>query len=380
MKKGAKLPFFYASTFALGLTQLTAIGSVGSAARAQSAGTAAEGGDAYSTSTFIFEKERDGKNWLLTYSFKDLQENWHRVICRIPDAESRTLERSFGLRDSEWRSVEAKYFQQALLEASPRLDYGTVSVTSTATLGSLKVQWVPAREPLNSAEGVIAEEEKAGFYLWLSKNKQSLYDKAAQKFRNERGFVLHSRLDWIPDYSGLIGKSTAAMRDCTKELNAVTGGEPKLLMKFLQSMRFVPIEVTENGKHTGGLRLPPSLMISGRGDCDSKATAFCLIHRSKSRVVIFRSLKGEGDRKHALAGVQAYPSKSTSPRAPMRGRRSTLPWVMLEERLYDADPLLIDNVYYWPCEVAGGEEGSRQPSFSEVAIGHGGAYVPIPIE
>jgi transglutaminase-like putative cysteine protease len=73
-----------------------------------------------------------------------------------------------------------------------------------------------------------------------------------------------------------------------------------LLLAFYQELTYeIPPDEVE-GRQTLGMRVPTDVLVSGRGDCDSKAVAFASMWRQLPTRLVFIVVPG-----HALVGVEA---------------------------------------------------------------------------
>jgi hypothetical protein len=368
------------STFVLALAALLGLGPED---KVQGGSTEPLKDEEYSSDTFEFKRTHQGGDWLLEYRFKGLNDNWHNVTCRVKDAARWNLFGSYGYHKSEWLDAQAKSLQNAVNQEAARkgiLVHGVALVTPLPSVGRLQLQWKPTYDPLSSVDAAVENREEEQFYNWYNSEKSKLQKKSYEKVMKERGFIEFPPAGWLPDYSSLVAQSTPALKNCVDALNRESKGSPEWLMNFFQSMPWVKLgdEDEDTGKVTGGLRLPPSLMVRAKGDCDSKATAFCVIQREQpGHLLIFRSLASTGDQGHALVGVEAYEQSTLAPgpRPQSRPGKSRILLQRLEGMTYEK-PILIGLRYYVPCEVAG--PGRRL--YGEVAPGHAGDYIAIPIQ
>ncbi len=181
------------------------------------------------------------------------------------------------------------------------------------------------------------------------------------------GFVEDPQQGWIPDYALLVARATPVLGSCIDEFGQEVGKSPELLMQFFQAMPFKLIADQGTGWTTGGVRVPSSVLLQGEGDCDSKALTFCVLHRRYSKgLAIFRTFRKKGNLTpgHVLLGLELYSS------APIWGKE--WPRVLLEAGFYE-DPIVVNNRYFIPCEVAGPD---RVP-YGTVALRKDDARVPI---
>ena len=313
---------------------------------------------------FCLKKSRDGATWHLVYGFKGLHDQWHEVVCDITEADSKRLHDSFGYLDSDRKASWLKNLEEAINVAAglyPNdFEYGKAHVTKEA------VEWRPVEELPPGFGRQVFENERKKFFAWYKVKSTELIEHANKKFLMKHKFMILPGLGEVPDYSAVVSSSSQALRSCAEAFKRETGGQAELLQAFFQSMVYEKIHMEEGGRKTGGLSLPVRVMVEGKGDCDSKAVAFCAIRRKND--IILRSLPGQGSLQHALVGVAAWEKdshpKEIWPHKPVPEA--------LKAMLY-GDPIRIGLRDYWPCEVAGRD----RIAFGRVKDGHEGRYVAI---
>jgi hypothetical protein len=360
---------FYASTFVLSLAALVGIGP--------QASSLVQASETQPDSVFSFSSTREGGKVRLQYRFKGLHDQWHEVICRISEAESRPLSARFGYLDKESATdgQKIKVIGDKAREEGALDEYGDLSIQSGYLYwlpsGSLQALPDPARTTIHKAA-------RQRFYSWYEPRSNELGRLIAESFRKSRGFVTdRSTGELMPDYPAVVQESAKPLRDCASELNRVTSGEPSLLALFFQSMphsgKRLENREGRTGKMTGGLMLPAAVMTEGVGDCDSKATAFCTIQRGtkRHRLVLLRSIAGPRSPSHAHLGVEAWKEEGPARKETWWSRRVP---EALKAMVY-GKPIRIGLRDYWPCEVV----GPGRTAFGEVPSGHEGYYIAIRI-
>jgi len=315
---------------------------------------------------FVFSKTGVKQVEDIKYRFKRNPEDpWIDVTCRMNLTERLKAESAFGYLPDRWgRTLEDVINEQGKKAGILKLGMARLSHTL-----------IPTWTQVKGSYGSNPEKEEQNFNFWYSVNKGTLRSKALHKFETEHSFILPAYSSWLPAYSTIVSNASTLLQDCGTEFdNRSPADKSRLLMEFFQAMRFEPIkEESSDGRQTGGVRLPCCVMALGAGDCDSKAAAFCSIYRTPQiSLVLFRSLRG--DPRHALVGIGAYPRASaaatTSTSTSTRRFEATL-----KEGLYDLPVEVPGLDAFWPIEVS----GQGRARFKEVAIGHGGPYLVIPI-
>jgi len=359
---------FLALFFLLGLACLVGMGPAAGYG-AQPSSTATD--EVVCDDKFCLTRSKTGEPRHLVYRFRGLTNQWQEVSCDIRESDSKKLSDSFGYMSSERTASWSENLEKTInvatrLSLSP--EYGEARVTKDT------IDWVAAKElPPLAGEEIIASERK-NFIHWYEIHKAEIRDLANKRFLSAHGITTIPDLGEIPDYSSIVSKSSPALKSCIDAFDRTTGGNPEILQKFFQAMFYEKIPMQEGDRWTHGLRLPSTVMLQGKGDCDSKAAAFCTIQRKRNerRLVILRSLPGKSSLRHALVGVEAWTKDGPHPKEAWPYKR--LPEA-LKAILY-GKPIRIGLRDYWPCEVAGRE----RTDYGKVGDGHAGRYVAILIQ
>jgi len=347
--------------------------------------------EVYRDPSFVFTRLLKDGTWNLGYYFRGVDDNWREVKCGIANSMSQGVEAGYGFQPSEKGSAVAKLLKSKIDEEGIKarvLYYGESKVTSK--YDKSKKQWlyttswveIPSRINVNG-DWTKSSEERGRFMAWYRQEKGELVRKAESEFMSSKGFLYDREMGFLSNYSALTALSTPAMNDCIEALNRETLGRAEVLMDFFQSMPYKWIDLTDakSGKWIDGLLLPPAVMTEGRGDCDSKAVAFCTVQRTyPERLVIFRSFRKLGDNRggHALVGVEAWGGGNRRRHQRQKWSGALSPW--LRQQLFAGileKPMQIGLRYYTPCEVAG---GSGRIPFGQVAPDRQGWYVVMPIQ
>ena len=144
------------------------------------------------------------------------------------------------------------------------------------------------------------EELKA----WLDRELPAHDERIRAGIYKRRGLLLKERTLSI-DYERLIREGTEPLSDCYRALAASGRGSNVrqfmgLLLAFYQELGYEIPPDEEEGRQTLGLRVPTDVLVSGRGDCDSKSVAFASMWRRLPTHLVFIVVPG-----HALVGVEA---------------------------------------------------------------------------
>ncbi|MFL6194712.1 MAG: hypothetical protein ACJ75H_11115 [Thermoanaerobaculia bacterium] len=233
-------------------------------------------------------------------------------------------------------------------------------------------EWRP-----NATKAANFEKNKKDFLAWHKDQYEQLRDATDQQFMRERGFQWNPTEGWVLDYSILVLQSASVLKRCMMAFQNDPKDGPELLRDFLLAVPRVDVPRFVGGRDVGGFRVPTAVFIENSGDCDSKAVAFCAIrYQKRERLIIFRTFplleNDSGVLGHALVGVEAFEESSRS--AAWEGFSDYMGGT-LDGRRYE-HPILINNRYYWPCEVT----GPGWTKYKEVPSDQTGYYLATPIQ
>ena len=108
-------------------------------------------------------------------------------------------------------------------------------------------------------------------------------EEKAKKFLKSRGFILTESISY--DMPELVENDRHIIKTLASELNDTFNRHKyterekiEALLAFVQTaIDYKALPVSENGKHTGGLRLSADTLIRGEGDCDAKSLLLAVL-------------------------------------------------------------------------------------------------------
>ncbi len=250
-----------------------------------------------------FSRAETARRYRLTFGFIDYHGRTHRVSCLV-DREAHAAERAgFGF-DPEAVHAELNGELSRLVDAEVSArGLGPWFQIEFYGAGGHRWSWnLPAgMEETRKARALAGIEE---LKAWLDRELPSHDARIRAAIYRRRGLLLKDRTLSI-DYERLIREGTGPLSDCFQALAASgrgSGVRPFMgvLLAFFQELGYeIPPDEVE-GRQTLGLRVPTDVLVSGRGDCDSKSVAFASMWRRLPTHLVFIVVPG-----HALVGVEA---------------------------------------------------------------------------
>lgn len=273
-----------------------------------------------------FAREEAGPRWKLSYGFVDYHGRTHRVTCHVDRAAHAAERAGFGYApekvEAELNGELARIVEAEV--AARRL--GPYFRIAFQGMGGYRWSWkLPGG--LEETERARARAAIDDLTAWIDRELKD-HDQAVRTAIYARhGLKLEGRKLKI-DYERLITEGTGPLSDCFHALYEAGSGSSVrqymgLLLAFLQELEYEVPPDEDDGRRTVGLRVPTDVLVSGKGDCDSKSVAFASLWRRLPTSLIFILVPG-----HALVGVEAqvYP---------------------------DEEAVVVGNRSYVLCEVAG---------------------------
>lgn len=250
-----------------------------------------------------FAREETARRYRLSFGFVDHNGRTHHVSCLVDRAAHAAERARFGFRsdavDAELDGELARLVEAEI--AARRLDpYLKVEFYGG---GGYRWSWsLPAgTQERESARARAALEEMK---VWIDRELPGHNDRLlAEIYRRHRVLLKGDTLSI--DYATLIREGTDPLSDCLQVLRSAGRGSGVrpflgLLVAFFQELKYEVPPDEDEGRRTLGLRVPTDVLVSGRGDCDSKSVAFAAMWRRLPSRVVFIVVPG-----HALVGVEA---------------------------------------------------------------------------
>jgi hypothetical protein len=235
----------------------------------------------------------------------------HRVACNVDRAAHATEKAGFGYSPA---AVEAELNGELarILDAEKdRRRIGPYFRIDFKGMGGYQWSWkLPGG--LGEAERARARAAIDDLTSWIERELPGHDQAIRQAIYARHGLKLEERTLRI-DYEKLIAGGTGPLSDCFHALYEAGRGSSVrqymgLLLAFLQELEYEIPPDEDDGRRTLGLRVPTDVLVSGKGDCDSKSVAFASMWRRFPTSLVFILVPG-----HALVGVEAqvYPDEES---------------------------------------------------------------------
>jgi len=250
-----------------------------------------------------FSRAETGRRWRLSFGFVDHHGRTHRVSCLVDRAAHAAEKAGYGF-DRE--AVHAELNRELALlvgaEVAAR-GLGPYFRIDFHGAGAYRWSWnLPGgMEPGAMARARAEIEELAA---WLDRELPGRDAEVRAAIYRRHGMLLRGNNLSI-DYERLIREGTEPLSDCYGALHASGRGSSVrqylgLLLAFYQELEYEVPPDEEGGRETLGLRVPTDVLVTGRGDCDSKSVAFASMWRRLPTSLVLILVPG-----HALVGVEA---------------------------------------------------------------------------
>ncbi len=258
-----------------------------------------------------FARQEAGPRWRLSFGFVDYHGRTHRVACNVDRAAHAAEKAGFGYAP-EALEAELNGELARLLDAEMAVRrIGPYFQIAFEGMGGYKWSWkVPGS--LEEAERVRARAAIDDLVSWIESELPARDQSIRQAIYARHGLKLRERNLSI-DYERLIADGTGPLSDCFHALYEAGRGSSVrqymgLLLAFLQELDYEIPPDEDAGRKTLGLRVPTDVLVSGKGDCDSKSVAFASMWRRFPTSLVFILVPG-----HALVGVEAqvYPDEES---------------------------------------------------------------------
>jgi hypothetical protein len=221
----------------------------------------------------------EGSEYRLTYGFKDFHGWSHQVTCRI-DREADERERSaFGYVKGQPRHAVLALLKK---EVAARAARAGIEPYFQFRLKGDTYQWewrVPGAVPQPEFDRAVSECRRLD--AWVDNEAPAWIDEREAEEYRRHGFTVENNRIQL-DYAGVVRRAVPALANCARALSvAGTGTDMRdrlaLFVSFFEDMAYeVPPDERE-GRYVHGFWVPTEVMVRGRGDCDSKAAAFCAL-------------------------------------------------------------------------------------------------------
>lgn len=253
-----------------------------------------------------FGRSQHGKSWRLSYGFIDHHGRPVDVACHVDQGEHERERAWFGYSERAVQDeLNGRLLSLALDELRRRRIEPYVNVQFQGWGG---YEWKSqVTRALDSQELARVVAERTAWDRWMESTIPRERVRQHAALLRERGFVLGEDSVEI-DYVTLALRGSVPLYDCARALADAAGGvnERRALgtfLAFMQELTYaVPPDQTSDGRETQGLWVPTEVLVNARGDCDSKATAFCALWRHRRTSTLIITVPG-----HALVAVEGRP-------------------------------------------------------------------------
>jgi len=250
-----------------------------------------------------FSRAEAGPRYRLRFGFIDYNGRSHDVSCLV-DRKAHAAERArFGF-DSGTVNAEVDLELSRLVDTQlSARGLGPYLRVEFYGGGGYRWSWnLPAGTPAGARARALSAIEE--LKQWIDRELPAHSERIRAEVYRRHGVLLKGNTLSI-DYEKLIDEGTDPLSDCFQVLRASGRGSGVrpfmgLLLAFYQELKYEVPPDEEEGRQTLGLRVPTDVLVSGRGDCDSKSVAFAAMWRRFPSRVVFIVVPG-----HALVGVEA---------------------------------------------------------------------------
>jgi hypothetical protein len=253
-----------------------------------------------------FGRSQQGTAWRLSYGFIDHHGRPVDLACSVDQRDHERERAWFGYAEG---ALQAELNRRLLALATQELQRRRI-----ARYVHLRFQGWGGYEWKSEFAGAIdpnelarAVGERTAWDQWMESAIPRERQRIQAALLRERGFVLREDSVEI-DYATLAVRGSVPLRDCAQALEAAAGGTSErralgMFLAFMQELTYaVPPDQTSDGRETQGLWVPTEVLVNARGDCDSKAVAFCALWRHRRAPTLVITVPG-----HALVAVEGRP-------------------------------------------------------------------------
>jgi hypothetical protein len=293
-----------------------------------------------------FRREEEPTRYRLSYGFIDHHGRTHHVECAVDRGELERQRAAFGYDPAEISRLENARLE-ALVDREVARNRLRPHFRFSAKGDHYEWGWTAQGElDAEEAQRVAVESKRLGAFIENDLERE--LEKIRAELYRTRGIVSQNHRLSI-DYEQIARQGTAPLENCFRALERTGIGYTRrqylgLFLAFFQELTYELPPDNDGRRKIFGFWVPSDVMVRGRGDCDSKSTAFASLWRHFPERVILIVLP-----KHVLVGVEAPPGPG--------------------ERF-----VRLGNRYYLLCEPAG--PAKLHPGARDVA----GSYEYVTIE
>jgi len=241
--------------------------------------------------TNSFEQKETPDAFELTYGWKDYNGKNHSMIFSLSKQQLADAEEEFGYDPEELR----KYLEESLWKINNEMMSHLTRFTSQQVLASKYSRYIsmdkvsPKDFSLKlSAPPSLSKEAKAEFDRITEeiKREQDNYQKRIEKeqekkrieFLEERGFRFTGDRMSV-NYSLVVQNNRLRVKHVVEAMREVNGRKSlhqflALMLAFIQEIRYAIPPLKEKNRIILEFWVPPKVLVSNIGDCDSKGVTF----------------------------------------------------------------------------------------------------------
>lgn len=252
-----------------------------------------------------FGREDGGAAWRMRYGFVDHHGKTVDVGCAVDKREHEREVASFGYDQAELNAaVDAALTERVGRELEAR---GLAPYVDLRFHDGGSYEWRSEIRGITDASEVSRlVAERVRWKAWMEEELPGETRRIEAALYKRHGFLLRRNRLSI-DYGPLAVAATPRLSDCAGALEAAASGASErralgLYLAFFQELKYEVPPDRQGRREILGLWVPTEVLVKGRGDCDSKAVAFCALWRNRGPRAIVITVPG-----HALVGVEAKP-------------------------------------------------------------------------
>jgi hypothetical protein len=253
----------------------------------------------------LFRHEEDAGHHRLSYGFIDHHGRTHDVSCGVDKGSHAREVAWFGY---DRRRLNARIDKALALRVGQELEArGLAPYVSISFHDGGAYRWTSQFRGVDDMELLSRLiSERASWSAWMDEEFEAERRRIDAAIYKEHGFLLDGTRLGI-DYEQVVVRATEALADCFRALEISAAGSNDrqrlgLFLAFFQELRYELPPDRVGGREILGLWVPTEVLVSGRGDCDSKSAAFCALWRNLSARVLLITVPG-----HALVAVEGKP-------------------------------------------------------------------------
>lgn len=259
----------------------------------------------------------------VSFVFHDLEEKEQQISCTVDEKSYRKAVESYGYpadRNAVWKDLNRRlesHVQKEVRRLGLRehLKLTVSSKPGRVWKGEVTGTWeIPKSLP--ESRKVEIRKKVQDFNKWLEVlEKDGKAEEIARDYYREKGFVRGRNGLLEIDYVNHARNGTGSLLDCFRSVKQAAGEEDKFrqlffLTSLLQEMPFESgAQMIDQARIVKAeFRVPADVVVSNKGDCDSKSVTFASMWRNHPEpVLLVHEWNGRKGRYHTLVAVEPVP-------------------------------------------------------------------------